>query len=251
MRKKEVRKLIFTGLMVAIGVVLTYFLSITIPPSGSPIIRFGIGYLPLIVISILFGPIYGLMGGIAQDLLGIFLIGAPIFSYTFSPVYTLNAVLYGVVPGLFFRYTAKWSKRFFFVGNFVLLSLFLIVAGIYFFNLEYVISQTLGQTEKYLLLASGVFSALILGFLNIIVKRNPRYGDQGTKLLFVVMVLYMLVSLGTTPLQIAFVQAIPYWSLLPLRIVKMPIEVMAYLVLLVTILKLLRELTGENSQTEE
>jgi hypothetical protein len=107
------------------------------------------------------------------------------------------------------------------------------------------------STEKYLLLASGVFSALILGFLNIIVNRNPRYGDQGTKLLFVVMVLYMLVSLGTTPLQIAFVQAIPYWSLLPLRIVKMPIEVMAYLVLLVTILKLLRELTGENSQTEE
>jgi len=251
MRKKTIQQLIFTGLMVAIGIILTYFLSITVPPTGSPIIRFGIGYLPLIVISILFGPIYGLMGGIAQDLLGIFLIGAPIFSYTFSPVYTLNAVLYGIVPGLVFRYTGLKSKRFFFWANYVLLALFLATAGIYFFNLDYVYSQSLGQTEKFLLLATGVVSAVILGFLNLIINRNRRYGDHGTKLLFVVMILYMIVSLVITPLQIALWQQIPYWSLLPLRIIKMPIEVMAYVVLLVTILKLLFELVHRTDQNEK
>ncbi|MGI6392674.1 MAG: folate family ECF transporter S component [Candidatus Izemoplasmatales bacterium] len=250
MKKKAVQKLIFTGLMVAIGIILTYFLSITIPPTGSAIIRFGIGYLPLIVISILFGPVYGLMGGIAQDLLGIFLIGAPIFSYTFSPVFTLNAILYGVIPGLFFCNGAKAGKKFFFLANYVLLGLFLLAAGIYFFNLDYVYTQSLGRTEKYLLLATGVVSAIVLGVLNLIIKNNSRYGKDGTRLLFVVMIIYMIVSLVITPLQIAIVQQVPYWSLLPLRIIKMPIEVVAYVVLLVPILKLLGELLGRHDRIE-
>ena len=237
--------------MVAIGIILTYFLSVTIPPTGAAIIRFGIGYLPLILISILYGPIYGLMAGISQDLLGIFLIGAPVYGYAFSPVYTFNAALYGVLPGLLFQLRFRRDKLLFFWLNYALLTLFVGVAGYYFFNIENVYSQTLGAAEKYVLLAIGVAAAGVLAVLNLIVYRKARYGEFGPKLLFVVLILYMIVSLGTTPLQIALYQAIPYWSLLPLRIIKMPIEVMIYVVLLVTLLKLLVQLANHKHLNQE
>ena len=50
MKNKNLQKIIFTGLMVAIGIVLSTVVSISYPPN-STIIRFGIGYLPLIIVS--------------------------------------------------------------------------------------------------------------------------------------------------------------------------------------------------------
>ena len=50
MNKKPVQAIVFTGLMVALGIVLSQIVSIALPNASSPIIKFGIGYLPIIMI---------------------------------------------------------------------------------------------------------------------------------------------------------------------------------------------------------
>lgn len=95
--KNKLHRLIFIGLLIAIGILLSQLLSFSYPPRTT-IIKFGIGYVPLIIISILYGPKYGFVSAVLQDILGFFLFGNVNFYFGF----TLNAVLYGIVPSLIF-----------------------------------------------------------------------------------------------------------------------------------------------------
>lgn len=245
MKQSRIQILIFTGLLVAIGVVLTYFLSITIPPTGAAIIRFGIGYVPLIFISILYGPLVGVMAGIVQDILGIFLIGAPIFSYTFHPIFTLNAAIYGWLPGWLFRMKLPHARTVFFWLNNSMLLLFLVAIFVYVFNIDRIHSETLGETEKWVLLGLSALGVVATGLVNVIVFFRQKKVQDGTKLLFVVMALYMIVSLGITPMFLAFRDQVSYWAYLPVRILKMPIEVAIYVIILSLIMNIFRQLNKE------
>jgi len=249
MKKSNVQAIVFTGLMVAIGVVLSQLVSITRPTLSSPIIKFVIGYLPIILISILYGPVYGIIAAISQDLLGFFLIGGP-QGQIFFLGFTINAILYGLVPGLLFRYKSKKDETLFYWFNYGLAIAFLIAIVFYFFNVDR-ISTTLEDPELYILLFISLFGAGALIAINFWVGRKKTLAFSPQKILFVVMILYMVVSIVLTPIWLyIMIPGVPIWLRIPLRIVKMPVEVLAYVLLLTPLLNTLKKLIDHHDLDE-
>lgn len=84
---------VLMGLLVALEVVLTRFLSIR-----TPLVTIGFGFIPVCLAGMMFGPLRAGLVGAAADFLGAILFPiAPFF-----PGFTLTALLAGVVYGLFF-----------------------------------------------------------------------------------------------------------------------------------------------------
>ena len=243
MRKLNIQQLAFSALLIAMGIVLYHFVSISLPNPTSPIIKFGIGFIPVIIISILYGPLMGGIAGFIQDLLGFFLIGGPMFGQTFNIGFTLNAVIYGVIPGLFFLKSNKTSQSFYFLLNFLVLLLFSGLVFSYIFDIDQVVSSSLNNTQKYWLVGAGLVIAFIIAGFNFWTKKQHRFVYSPTKLLSIILVLYFLISLILTPLWLTIENpGISFWARLPLRIVKMPIEVIAYVLVLTPLMETVHKL---------
>lgn len=84
-------KIIIIGLLIALEVVLTRFLSIQLPT-----MRIGFGFLPVAVTAMLFGPITAAGAAVLGDLIGFFLF--PAGSYFFG--FTVSAAIRGLIFGL-------------------------------------------------------------------------------------------------------------------------------------------------------
>ena len=80
------------ALLIAMEVILTRFLSIQ-----TPVIRIGFGFLPIVIIAILYGPLYAGVAAAMADFLGALLF--PIAAY--FPGFTFTAFLTGFVYGIF------------------------------------------------------------------------------------------------------------------------------------------------------
>ena len=101
-KKFDVRKLVQISLLVALQIILTRFCSIQ-----TPIVRIGFGFVPVVIIATMYGPIYaGVANGIA-DILGLMLFP----SGSFFPGFTLTAILAGVVYGVFlYNKPITWGR---------------------------------------------------------------------------------------------------------------------------------------------
>ncbi len=233
MYKEKLIKPAFTGMLVAIGVFLAEFLVIALPPTASPVIKFSIGYLPIILAGVFFGPAYGLAAGVVQDVLGFFLFGFPLHGYTFQPGYTLNAALYGVIPALLIRTVFRNERKLFYVLNYVAAALLFGLATWFFFDIEAVYSRSLTVDQKTLLSGFALFAALGLALFNFLMRKKTGFKYQPQKIMFAVVVMYVLTSLILTPIWIYLVTpGYSIWVNLPLRLLKMPIEVTFYVLLL-------------------
>jgi riboflavin transporter len=246
-KSKKLQKIIFSGLLIAIGIVLSTVVSISYPPN-STIIRFGIGYLPLIIISVVIGPKIGFYSAIIQDILAYFVyiwvFGVP--SGPFFPGFTLNSILYGVIPGLIVGLKITKRNLFLYI-NFSLLIL-LFALGVWgFFNIENIIDIIENRlSEDMSFSPTIIYLILILGELGIIVTAvflflRRKEEDIAQRIIFSVIVLQILVALILTPLWVTIIYKIPYWPQLPLRIIKTPIEIFIYTILLVRLIKVLQK----------
>ncbi|PNR96293.1 folate family ECF transporter S component [Petrotoga sp. 9PWA.NaAc.5.4] len=103
MRKNRTYILILNSLFVVLSILLTRLLSIRIPIGNVEVIRFGFGTIPIYLSSFLFGPLSGTIVGVFEDLLGYWI--NPIGP--FLPQFTLTKALYGLLPGLVFKYGFK------------------------------------------------------------------------------------------------------------------------------------------------
>lgn len=102
MKKSNVfntKVLIRAGLLVAISIVLTRFLSIMVTPQ----IRLGFGDVPKMLSGFLFGPIVGACVGAISDIVGVSLVPQG----TIHLGFTLSSALCGFIPGLFKKYFLK------------------------------------------------------------------------------------------------------------------------------------------------
>ncbi len=92
------KKIVVCALLIALSVVLSGMLSVPVMPLGTYSLKIGLGMLPVLIASALFGPLYGGMVGGLADLLQalIFPKGA------YMPWFTVVGTLFGVIPGLFF-----------------------------------------------------------------------------------------------------------------------------------------------------
>ena len=241
MKDLRLRKTILAAILIAIGIVLSNFVSLTYPPNNA-IIRFGIGYIPLIIISIILGPKIGLYSAIVQDVVGYFSY-LLIFGYTsgpFFPGFTLNAILFGVVPGIVHNFILKNKKIFNYI-NFAMLIVMICLGLFALIDMPNIIASIRPGVEfqpwfLYTLLIVGELG-LISIFIFVFKKRNED--EASHRIIFSVIVLQIIVALVLTPIWVSVLYKMPFWSLLPLRIVKTPIEIFIYSILLIKIIKIL------------
>lgn len=102
MKKLNVRVIALMGLMIALQVVFTRFLSVE-----TTFLRIGIDFIPATIMGALFGPFLAAIGGGLADVLGmmIFPKGAFFLGFTF------NACLIGMLYGLFYYKKELTWKR--------------------------------------------------------------------------------------------------------------------------------------------
>ena len=98
MKNKNLRALIMTAILAAMSIVLGKFLQIPIGDS----FRISLENLPLILASLMFGPVFGGACGIVADLLGCVLRG-----YAIIPLITVASCIMGIIPGLLTRYVFR------------------------------------------------------------------------------------------------------------------------------------------------
>lgn len=90
------RRLTYLGLLTALAVIFTRFLSFTVAIGGVDNFRLGIGHLFLIMAGILYGPLAGAYVGGMADIIGyVVRPGGP-----YNPLFTLTSVLTAALPGL-------------------------------------------------------------------------------------------------------------------------------------------------------
>ncbi len=115
----ELKTMVLISFMSLLSLVLALFLSMTIPLFGFPSLRFGFSQLPIMIAGALFGPWWGLIAGVLEDLLEL------ASGFVISPYigFTLNKALLGLIPGLVFLLAKKDPKKlkYFMIGSILLL----------------------------------------------------------------------------------------------------------------------------------
>lgn len=109
MRQRVPYALVFSGLLIAMSIVLSRVFSASVPIAGVPASRLSVGFVPIMLAGILIGPWWGAAVGVLADVIGFFLFP----SGPFFPPITLTSALVGVLPGLVFRFMPKaadWLK---------------------------------------------------------------------------------------------------------------------------------------------
>ena len=186
----------------------------------------------------------GLYSALINDVVG-YLVYFWIHGYTSGPFYlgfTINSILYGVLPGIIYSLKIKDFKLFRFINfSFLVLMFGLGVWGL--FNINQIIALIEGRLGEGVNFSPWViYFMLIIGELGIIsifyfVVKNRNEDDKAHRMIFTVIILQVLVTLVLTPIWVSNLYGIPFWPQLPLRIVKTPIEIFIYSILLIRIVK--------------
>lgn len=93
----KVKRVVVLGLLLAFEIVLSRFLSFWFPSAAMPLLKIGFAFLPVVVASLLYGPLWaGAVAGLG-DLLGAVLF--PVGAY--FPGFTVSTFLTGVIYGFF------------------------------------------------------------------------------------------------------------------------------------------------------
>ncbi|MDD6919907.1 MAG: folate family ECF transporter S component [Eubacteriales bacterium] len=87
------QRMIIMGLLIALEIILTRFLSIQLP-----IVRIGLGFLPVAICAMMYGPIWSGVCYAIGDVLGMMLFPSP---QGYFPGFTLSAFVTGVIFGIF------------------------------------------------------------------------------------------------------------------------------------------------------
>jgi ECF transporter S component (folate family) len=104
--RSAVKVLALDGVMIALSVVLTRFLSLNIPIGGGIGARVGLGHLPIIFTGIVLGPVHGFIVGAIADAVGETLWPSGPFIWQITAISALS----GVIPALFTRASLPRSR---------------------------------------------------------------------------------------------------------------------------------------------
>lgn len=91
-------KIVLAAFLMALSIVLTRFASFYITITGFPSQRFGFGSIPIVLSSLLCGPILGTIVGAGADLIGAFAFPSGPYFYG----YTISSAIMGLIPWIIF-----------------------------------------------------------------------------------------------------------------------------------------------------
>jgi ECF transporter S component (folate family) len=103
----ELRTMVIVSFMSLLSTVLAAYSSIYIPLFGFPSLKFGFSQLPIMIVGAMFGPWWGMVAGVLEDLLELATgtIASPYIGFT------LNKVMIGIIPGVVFLIASKYPKK--------------------------------------------------------------------------------------------------------------------------------------------
>lgn len=103
MKKRNIgtEKIVIMGLMIALEIVLSKLVSINIS-----FLRIGFGFLPIVILAILYGPVWAGIGYAIGDLIGAFVFPTGAFFPGFTATALLTGLIYGWV--LYRREISVW-----------------------------------------------------------------------------------------------------------------------------------------------
>lgn len=104
-KRLNARSIAIMGLLIALSITLTRLISIE-----TTFLRVSFGFVPQVIMGILFGPFWSGVGGVLADLAGMMLFARA----TFFIGFTLNALVEGSIYGWFFHNKELTLKRSFF-----------------------------------------------------------------------------------------------------------------------------------------
>lgn len=119
MPKNKLKIMTGTAMLTAFSIILERFL----PIINTDTLRVSLGNIPIIIASIFFGPISGVVCGVVSDIIGCFLNGYPPF-----PVLTLAPVVVGLLPGISARVFGKRLQNG--IGSIIFVASTLVVTNI-------------------------------------------------------------------------------------------------------------------------
>lgn len=91
---KEIARIGLSGVLMALSILLSRFVSFYLPLGGFPTMKIGFGTIPIILASLICGPFWGVAVGAGADYIGATLF--PIGPYFYG--YTIDSALVGLIP---------------------------------------------------------------------------------------------------------------------------------------------------------
>jgi len=217
--------LVKAGLLAAISIVLTRFLSLMVPLGGLPALRVGFGPIPIILSGMLFGPVVGALTGVVADVIG-FMINPT--GGIFFPGFTFSAALNGIISGvLFHQLKIQNSKKNYNILNSIVIGIFL---------LAIVFNEAIALPFLIVaLLVSIIFIAIPFIVSKNLEKRSDVIGYD--KIAFTVTLDYIVVSLILNTLWLSMMFDKGFVIFLPGRIIASVIVIPIYTFVIYTLSK--------------
>lgn len=157
MKLDQVIKISLSGLILALVIIFTRFLSIQNIPV-LPFVRISLGPALIIFASILLGPLYGGVIGGASDILGILLVPNAL-GFVINPWFTLIYTLLGILPWCFYQIFKRFSKE---KPSFILFSSVLLALWVFVLVCGLTNQAILGHTfEAYQLILVFIISFIL------------------------------------------------------------------------------------------
>lgn len=163
------KKVVYLGLFIAITVILSRFLSIQLS-----FLKITFSFIPIALVSMIFGPIYGGIVAGLEDLIGAILFPRGAFFLGF----TLSAILVGIIYGLILYKKPKTTTRFVVASSIIAVLIHIILNTIWL-----VIMYDKGFLA---LVGTRIIKTLIMIPIEVILlKLSWRYiGERLEKLIF-------------------------------------------------------------------
>ena len=171
-RSMDTRTLVKAAFLAAISIVLTRFLYFFIPLAGFPALRISFGEVPIMMSGLIFGPVVGGITGVASDLIGVLVNSQG----AFHPGFTLSALLWGLIPGLFaylFKKSDSYEKIYSFKHIFIAVLVSFIVVSLALNTLW--LSSMFGKGFLVLLPGRVVAAIVNIPLQSIIITSLLRY----------------------------------------------------------------------------
>lgn len=235
----QLKQMTLVSLFIVMALVLSYF-SIMIPLFGFPSLKITLSTIPLMCIGVVFGPTYAFLAGLLYDVLGL-IVTPTTFPYL---GFTLNSVLAGVIPGLWYKHSfhSKQILRFVNIISFIGVVLFLAYLWTYTKTATF-ISKYMELTNINKLTISCVFVTFVI-FVVYLLNRwiLAKQDDEMCNWLCNVVIVEVFLHLCLNPLWLEIMYQMPYLVNFFIRMIKTVIVIPSFTIIGLPIIKAVKRL---------
>lgn len=213
----ELRTMIIVSLLSLLSMVLAAYLSVVVPLFGFPSLKFGFSQLPIMMAGAMFGPWWGMVAGVLEDLLELAsgTISSPFIGFT------LNKALIGIIPGLVFLYAQKRSVR-----PILNVTIGILYSWAFLFILttpSVTVSQTtyvLDPLTKAILIGLVILTQVLAWLMIRALKQKTQKQKTFETWLLAVLLIEVIVNVLLTPLWLQLMYGIPFMIQVMIRSIK-------------------------------